>query len=104
MEDIASLSWRSTARLLRGSYADRQDQVNTYNPAGPTAPPAEPPAMQGHRARHHYRDSNPGFRTENPVREVSATGGSLRNGEGQNRTADTTIFSRVLYQLSYLAG
>ena len=27
-----------------------------------------------------------------------------RNGEGQNRTGDTTIFSRVLYQLSYLAG
>jgi hypothetical protein len=26
-----------------------------------------------------------------------------RNGEGQNRTADTAIFSRVLYQLSYLA-
>ena len=25
-------------------------------------------------------------------------------GEGQNRTADTAIFSRVLYQLSYLAG
>jgi hypothetical protein len=26
------------------------------------------------------------------------------DGEGRNRTADTTIFSRVLYQLSYLAG
>jgi hypothetical protein len=26
-----------------------------------------------------------------------------RNGEGQNRTGDTTIFSRVLYQPSYLA-
>jgi hypothetical protein len=26
------------------------------------------------------------------------------NGEGGNRTHDTTIFSRVLYQLSYLAG
>jgi hypothetical protein len=25
-------------------------------------------------------------------------------GEGQNRTADTAIFSRVLCQLSYLAG
>jgi hypothetical protein len=25
------------------------------------------------------------------------------NGEGGNRTHDTTIFSRVLYQLSYLA-
>ena len=24
-------------------------------------------------------------------------------GEGRNRTGDTTIFSRVLYQLSYLA-
>jgi hypothetical protein len=29
---------------------------------------------------------------------------TVRNGEGQNRTGDTTIFSRVLYQLSYLAG
>jgi hypothetical protein len=29
--------------------------------------------------------------------------GGLENGaEGQDRTADTTIFNRVLYQLSYL--
>ncbi len=27
----------------------------------------------------------------------------FRSGQGRNRTADTTIFSRVLYQLSYLA-
>ncbi len=27
----------------------------------------------------------------------------MPGGEGQNRTADTAIFSRVLYQLSYLA-
>jgi hypothetical protein len=26
------------------------------------------------------------------------------DGEGQNRTVDTAIFSRVLYQLSYLAA
>ena len=26
------------------------------------------------------------------------------SGQGRNRTADTTIFSRVLYQLSYLAN
>jgi hypothetical protein len=25
------------------------------------------------------------------------------DGEGRNRTGDTTVFSRVLYQLSYLA-
>jgi hypothetical protein len=27
-----------------------------------------------------------------------------RDGEGRNRTGDTTVFSRVLYQLSYLAA
>lgn len=26
------------------------------------------------------------------------------SGEGRNRTGDTTVFSRVLYQLSYLAA
>jgi hypothetical protein len=30
-------------------------------------------------------------------------GQELVGGEGQNRTGDTTIFSRMLYQLSYLA-
>ena len=28
----------------------------------------------------------------------------LNNGQGQNRTADTRIFSPLLYQLSYLAA
>jgi hypothetical protein len=28
---------------------------------------------------------------------------SFFSGQGRNRTDDTTIFSRVLYQLSYLA-
>jgi hypothetical protein len=27
----------------------------------------------------------------------------MANGQGQNRTADTRIFSPLLYQLSYLA-
>ena len=30
--------------------------------------------------------------------------GPLRSGETRTRTGDTTIFSRVLYQLSYLAA
>lgn len=35
----------------------------------------------------------------------AATASNLaRNGEGRNRTGDTTVFSRVLYQLSYLAA
>jgi hypothetical protein len=32
-----------------------------------------------------------------------AENGVDRSGEGRNRTGDTTVFSRVLYQLSYLA-
>jgi hypothetical protein len=28
----------------------------------------------------------------------------LESGEGRNRTGDPTVFSRVLYQLSYLAS
>ena len=34
--------------------------------------------------------------------DVAGSPGRL-DGEGRNRTGDTTIFSRVLYQLSYLA-
>jgi hypothetical protein len=58
------------------------------------------------------RDSNP----QPPVLETGALPIELRtstllqlmtnkltSGQGRNRTTDTTIFSRVLYQLSYLA-
>jgi hypothetical protein len=41
-------------------------------------------------------------RQEPWARESPASAG-LFYGEGQNRTGDTTVFSRVLYQLSYLA-
>src|SRR5262245_60982551 len=51
---------------------------------------------------------DPGVTPGNDVERV-ATCKYLRinkidGGEGQNRTVDTTIFSRMLYQLSYLAG
>src|SRR5579863_905153 len=36
-------------------------------------------------------------------RPMSLLFGLCFGGEGQNRTVDTTIFSRMLYQLSYLA-
>ena len=34
---------------------------------------------------------------------VLVVGSEIEGGEGRNRTVDTTIFSRMLYQLSYLA-
>jgi hypothetical protein len=41
--------------------------------------------------------------TATPPREKVPISRAFFNGEGRNRTGDTTIFSRVLYQLSYLA-
>ena len=37
-------------------------------------------------------------------RQVEAGSGRSPDGETRTRTGDTTIFSRVLYQLSYLAA
>ena len=39
-------------------------------------------------------------RARTPLGDAAQPG----SGEGRNRTGDTTIFSRVLYQLSYLAA
>ena len=38
-----------------------------------------------------------------PIFPCNANSSLPHNGQGQNRTADTMIFSHVLYQLSYLA-
>jgi hypothetical protein len=35
---------------------------------------------------------------------AAVAGLSGEYGEGRNRTGDTTVFSRVLYRLSYLAA
>ena len=37
-------------------------------------------------------------------KKIPATRAGIQSGQRQNRTADTGIFSAVLYQLSYLAG
>jgi hypothetical protein len=52
-----------------------------------------------------YRvDFREGLRLSNPRRRKGpADGGAFPDGETQTRTGDTTIFSRVLYQLSYPA-
>src|SRR5262245_25970877 len=43
------------------------------------------------------------IRGDSPVLVKCPRVRELDGGEGQNRTVDTTIFSRMLYQLSYLA-
>jgi hypothetical protein len=54
----------------------------------------------------HGQSRQPGFDSTAP-RGPGPNGDrheKTRNGETQTRTGDTTIFSRVLYQLSYLAA
>ena len=38
-----------------------------------------------------------------PLLSLDRPGDRCFSGQGRNRTTDTAIFSRVLYQLSYLA-
>jgi hypothetical protein len=51
-------------------------------------------AKSGREGRHAAQGGEP------PIPIATGIGA---HGEGGNRTRDTTIFSRVLYQLSYLA-
>src|SRR4051794_5138310 len=84
----------------------------------PTMSPAA--RASGHRAPtpvHLYRvvsmsgapscsNSSLSWEVQNPASSSAVPFPELAqdaNGEGRNRTGDTTIFSRVLYQLSYLA-
>ena len=58
--------------------------------------------------RRRKGDGRAGRREADPpvaerASEKPSTSRTSPNGEGRNRTGDTTIFSRVLYQLSYLA-
>src|SRR5690606_21115845 len=70
--------------------------------------PAQPlPGLQAAIQPQARRDSNP----QPPVLETGALPIELRtyapqphHGRGRNRTADTVIFSHVLYQLSYPAA
>src|ERR1700750_2905544 len=52
-------------------------------------------------ARHSLFDFWPHRAGKHEIQSWSAVSG---DGETRTRTGDTTIFSRVLYQLSYLAG
>ena len=64
-------------------------------------------ASEGKVIPRRRRDSRLGGRVGSGNDETPSSGSSTArslDGEGQNRTADTTIFSRVLYQLSYLAS
>jgi hypothetical protein len=49
------------------------------------------------------RGQNPRARAQSTENKKSAYSRRFADGETRTRTGDTTIFSRVLYQLSYLA-
>jgi len=47
---------------------------------------------------------NEAGKLEHAADDTRVTPARRESGEGRNRTGDTTVFSRVLYQLSYLAA
>src|SRR3954467_15340466 len=78
-----------------------------WKPPPPTAPPPPPrpttPATPAPPTPPATAPCNAG--TPNGVGSAGRRKSAIEaDGEGQDRTGDTTIFSRVLYQLSYLAG
>ena len=67
----------------------RPDNFSSHASAAPLVPSMCPPA-------HVSAASESGDRSKLLIEKI------LNGAEGQNRTADTVIFSHVLYQLSYL--
>src|SRR3954471_3127246 len=93
----------------------------TSVPVGPTASrsaltaAAGPPATQPIAERDEWTQSVAPASTPSVRRSavsvptvrgsgVRAITSASENGEGRTRTGDTPVFSRVLYQLSYLAA
>lgn len=59
--------------------------------------------MNGPLAPEQPQRSNAQTPTSTAAGILSIAMQCFRNGQGRNRTADTQIFSLLLYQLSYLA-
>jgi hypothetical protein len=74
--------------------------MRTAAPATPSATSAE--MIQKRRDRPRRRGTARASTTPTLVALLTNANGC--DGEGRNRTGDTTVFSRVLYQLSYLAA
>ena len=103
----SSVSARATAlprRAAGHSSVTRSDHGASSRVIEPQFDVSHESAAPIHRTRDPQRVA-PGV-APNEVRlpRGSRKPAWLSDGEGRNRTADTTIFSRVLYQLSYLAA
>lgn len=87
---------RATRRGGVAPASDRQASRERFAAEG------APGGTAGWRCKEvRYRDLVPGSPRRRRGRDHT---GASRNGETRTRTGDTTIFSRVLYQLSYLAA
>ena len=91
---------------FRAALAARSAASLGFPPSPPggacPAPAPDHPSCQSERPALRKRAGGDGKR-EGPDTESTASGPKRHSGaETQNRTGDNTIFSRVLYQLSYL--
>ena len=114
--DVAALRILNV-RYFHGGQSPAAPAV-CANVAGGHAAEAELCSARGSLRRGQRRKRAASRRLRNPLHQNHAgkegarggtrgspTGSSpAQHGEGRNRTGDTTVFSRVLYRLSYLAG
>src|SRR6056297_1048670 len=105
-----------TAVLLSGLYRSCQWCRGTESNCrhGDFQSPALPTELPRHRNRRNWllgksgkdgkENLSPGFRTQKNALSRKGQGvfNAVDGAEGQNRTADTGIFSPLLYRLSYL--
>jgi hypothetical protein len=85
---------RPNANVALGGVLEATDDVHIVHAGLPV------PLRQGYGGTPFApRSSSPGWLATRSSEERGAKGG----GEKRNRTADTRIFSPLLYQLSYLA-
>ena len=100
---MVGLSPKGEARLTERPEAGSRPSSLHHALTGPLASYAS-----GSRRKNSSRecgglDLPVELRTSGPLLRAPRHNRMKRSGEGRNRTGDTTVFSRVLYQLSYLA-
>ena len=71
-----------------------------HTPGTPASVPGDSPQITNNLTSSAPEINLPG---PTPARKTKPLRGFIREWETRTRTGDTTIFSRVLYQLSYLA-
>ena len=108
---VMSQVGHADSKMTMDVYAQLQQRVDREHGRvrRPRAPRAKPPLRRGRGFESAPLGGGPNLshsdepEEPSPKQQKGPASRAFRSGETRTRTGDTTIFSRVLYQLSYLA-